>query len=143
MRPYRVLVTGSPKWDDEHLVHRELARSLADAQLAGSALIVTCCRATGAGFIATRWALAMRAIGVLYVLTEPHPSPEGDFAEAPCAAQTVERDAVAECLVFTQQCRRHDCLTTADHLAHGTPQCGALADAAGVPTHRRDDHPVR
>jgi hypothetical protein len=140
---YRVIVTGSPTFDDRHLVHRELARSWSDARVAGHPLLVAHCKTTAAGAIAVKWVKALRALGARDVIAERHSALVGGYFDAPCTGRPGDYLPVVECLVFAKPCRHHDCDVPGDHVAHGTPKCGALAEAAGIPTHHRTDQPAR
>lgn len=129
-----VLVTGSRSWTDARSVYRELS---AIGNRAGHAAMVVyhgdC--PTGADLYADLWCSTWgvkcerrRADWAQYG------KPAGNIRNTSMITEILGTGEPCECLAFLDTCRAPRCKRPRPHPSHGTADCAAKAENAGIPT---------
>jgi hypothetical protein len=136
--PYRVLVTGSRDWTDEHRVSKPLTALLATTNFLGETLtLIHGACPSGADAMANAWAEWHLQRGALVEIERHRPE---DFGPWPACGPIRNRHMVnlgADCcLAFIGPCTSRRCSRPESHGSHGATGCADLAEAAGIPTRR-------
>lgn len=130
--PYRVLVTGSRDWQEGHTISNALAEIVYALPYEQDLVIVHGACPTGADQMADEWG---RGFGATI---ETHPAE--DFGPWPRCGPIRNRHMVSlgadKALAFIGPCTSPRCRRTDPHGSHGASGCAALAEQAGIPTHR-------
>jgi hypothetical protein len=142
MEPYRILVTGSQDYTDDHTVWGALADVVRPIPPDREIVLVhgACTirgELAGADLFADQWG---RKYGVT---VEQHPAqghPTEHFGPWPRCGLLRSRHMVrlgaAVCLAFINPCRRPRCVRAAFHGSHGSSYCADLAQGSGIPVRR-------
>jgi len=130
--PVRVLVTGSRDWADETAVRTALHQAWTEHGSGRDTVLVSGACPTGADAIAEQY-----WDRVLGLPTERHPA---DWSRGRRAGPERNAHLVAlgahVCVAFIGSCSSPRCDHTDVHPSHGATGCAALAETAGITTHR-------
>lgn len=134
MNAYRVLVTGSRTWTDPWHVRNALFDTY--TQRNGRSMVVVHGAAqAGADHWAAEWVRHYRRLG-FDVTDEPHPAPwHHGRGSGPTRNTAMVKLGADVCLAFIRPCTKRGC-NPRPHGSHGTTDCAAKAEAAGIPTVR-------
>ncbi|MER7908266.1 SLOG family protein [Streptomyces sp. NPDC096068] len=131
--PYRVLIIGTPDWDDASAFNRALADAIRPIPADVEVIIVHGGCSSGADRMADDWA---RTYGAM-----PERHPAQDFGPWPGAGLRRDRYMVGLgadlVLAFIGPCSSPRCRRPEPHPSHGASGCADMAEQAGIPTRRR------